>query len=39
MSFAKRYRRKMTKRALGPGHALFVLEPDEVRLALMAGWL
>jgi hypothetical protein len=39
MSFAKRYRNKMTKRALEQGRALFVLDPNEVTLALVAGRL
>ena len=39
MSFAKRYRKKTTKRALHQGTPLFVLDPDEVTLALVAGRL
>jgi hypothetical protein len=39
MSFAKRYRKRMTKRALEQGRALFVLHPDEVTQALLAGRL
>jgi hypothetical protein len=39
MSFAKRYRNKMTKRALEQGRALFVLDTNEVTLALIAGRL
>jgi hypothetical protein len=39
MRFAKRYRKKMTKRALEQGRAFFVLDPDEVAQALIGGRL
>jgi hypothetical protein len=39
MSFAKRYRKRVTKRALEQGRALLVLDPDEVTEDLIAGRL
>lgn len=39
MRFLKRYRRKMTTRALKPASPLFVLEAEEVAAALTGGRL